>query len=77
MKPLYKCDYCSFTGTEEEVKEHENTHHLIKSKLIKEEQEFLCPISNNSCSYTGCYRYSICEFKEEIRNGVNYGRKSI
>lgn len=23
MKPVYKCDYCSFVGTEEEVKEHE------------------------------------------------------
>lgn len=23
MKPVYKCDYCSFMGTEEEVREHE------------------------------------------------------
>ena len=23
MKPVYKCDYCSFMGTEDEVKEHE------------------------------------------------------
>lgn len=23
MKQVYKCDYCSFMGTEEEVKEHE------------------------------------------------------
>lgn len=23
MKTLYKCDYCFFTGAEEEVKEHE------------------------------------------------------
>lgn len=23
MKPVYKCDYCSYTGTEEEVKAHE------------------------------------------------------
>ena len=23
MKPVFKCDYCSFMGTEEEVKEHE------------------------------------------------------
>lgn len=23
MKPVYKCDYCKFMGTEEEVKEHE------------------------------------------------------
>lgn len=23
MKPVYKCDYCSFMGTAEEVKEHE------------------------------------------------------
>ena len=24
MKPVFKCDYCSFMGTEEEVKEHES-----------------------------------------------------
>ena len=24
MKPVYKCDYCSYMGTEEEVKEHEH-----------------------------------------------------
>lgn len=23
MKPVYKCDYCKFMGTEEEVREHE------------------------------------------------------
>ena len=23
MKPAFKCDYCEFMGTEEEVKEHE------------------------------------------------------
>lgn len=23
MKPVYKCDYCSFMGTEDEVKKHE------------------------------------------------------
>lgn len=23
MKPVYKCDYCFYMGTEEEVKEHE------------------------------------------------------
>lgn len=23
MKPVYKCDYCSFMGTEEEVTKHE------------------------------------------------------
>lgn len=23
MKPVFKCDYCSFIGTEKEVKEHE------------------------------------------------------
>lgn len=25
MKPVFKCDYCAFMGTEEEVKEHEIT----------------------------------------------------
>lgn len=24
MKPVYKCDYCSYMGTEEEVKDHES-----------------------------------------------------
>lgn len=23
MKPVFKCDYCTFMGTEDEVKEHE------------------------------------------------------
>ena len=23
MKPLYRCDYCTYTGTEEEVNNHE------------------------------------------------------
>lgn len=23
MKPVYKCEYCTFTGTEDEVREHE------------------------------------------------------
>lgn len=27
MKPVYKCDYCSFMGTEEEVKQHEPVCH--------------------------------------------------
>lgn len=25
MKPVFKCEYCTFTGTEEEVKAHEDT----------------------------------------------------
>lgn len=25
MKPVFKCDYCSHMGTEEEIKEHEIT----------------------------------------------------
>lgn len=25
MKPVFKCDYCSFMGDEEQVKEHEPT----------------------------------------------------
>lgn len=24
MKPVFKCDYCKFMGTEEEVREHES-----------------------------------------------------
>ena len=33
MKPLYRCEYCEFTGTEEEVKEHEAT--CIKNYNLK------------------------------------------
>ena len=33
MKPLYRCEYCDFTGTEEEVKEHEAT--CIKNYNLK------------------------------------------
>lgn len=34
MKPVYKCDYCSFMGTKEEVKQHEplcNENYNMKS----------------------------------------------
>ena len=27
MKPVYKCDYCSFMGTEEEVRDHKPLCH--------------------------------------------------
>lgn len=35
MKPVFKCDYCKFVGTEEEVKEHE--------------QNCMCNYNRNSC----------------------------
>ena len=33
MRPLYRCDYCDFTGTEDEVKSHEEG--CIKNHTLK------------------------------------------
>ena len=32
MKPIYKCDYCSTTGIEEEIKKHEENCVANKAK---------------------------------------------
>lgn len=36
MKPLYRCDYCEFKGTEEEVLKHEETciHNTSKKSCL-------------------------------------------
>ena len=51
MKPVFKCDYCSFMGTEEEVKEHEvictenydrRNCHTCKYKKYKTAMSYEC-----------------------------------
>ena len=51
MKPVFKCDYCSFMGTEQEVKEHEvkcvdnytrRSCHTCKHKQMKSMMQYAC-----------------------------------
>lgn len=56
MKPVFKCDYCSFMGTKDEVKEHEpNCHENYDMK---------------SC-YT-CKNRGRAIFKEDDMNKIKY-----
>lgn len=56
MKPVYKCDYCSFMGTEEKVKEHEPN----------------CQENyNNKGCYT-CKNRGRAIFKEDGMNKIKY-----
>ena len=46
MKPVFKCEYCRFMGTEEEVKAHEDTctnNYDKKSCLTCQHREYLSP----------------------------------
>ena len=50
MKPVYKCDYCSKMGAEEEIREHEpkcmenydrkNCYTCVHKKLIAKDKEW-------------------------------------
>ena len=43
MKPIYRCEYCDFTGIEDEVKEHEDTcvyNYTKKSCLTCKHKDF-------------------------------------
>lgn len=63
MKPVYKCDYCTFMGTEEEVKEHEekcNDNYTKRSCLT-------CK-SRKTCMTYPTVRFE-CERGKEIPNG--------
>lgn len=55
MKPVFKCDYCSFMDTEEKVKEHEPTCidnydrkscYTCQHKGIKNIKQFSCACGN-------------------------------
>lgn len=55
MKPVFKCDYCSFMGTEEKVKEHEPTCidnydrkscYTCQHKGIKSMKQYSCACGN-------------------------------
>ena len=46
MKPVFKCEYCTFMGTEEEVKAHEDTcfeNYDKKSCYTCKHREYLSP----------------------------------
>lgn len=55
MKPVFKCEYCDFMGTEEKVKEHEPTCidnydrkscYTCRHKDIKNIKQFSCACGN-------------------------------
>ena len=51
MKPAYKCDYCKFIGTKEEVKEHEQkcTDNYDRRNCYTCEHKHLVNLSKYSC----------------------------
>lgn len=68
MKPIFKCDYCNFLGTEEEVREHEKTCERgkniknknclgCKNREIKNIRQIICKAGNDipeNQIYTNC-----------------------
>lgn len=53
MKPVFKCDYCSKMGTEEEIREHEPKcfDNYDRRSCFTCTHKTLKSIANNRCSY--------------------------
>lgn len=66
MKPVYKCDYCSHIGTEEDVKEHE-------IKCTENYDRRSC----YTCKYKGKLTFKDCHLKYECNNGKDIPEDSI
>lgn len=60
MKPVFKCDYCKFMGTEEEVKAHESTCMDNYDKR-----------SCYTCQYRGAFKIVNGLTKYECNNGID------
>ena len=69
MKPVYKCDYCSHMGTEEDVKEHEikraENYDRRSCYTCKHKRTVPCK-SENAMKTEWEYK---CELKKEIPKG--------
>lgn len=69
MKPVYKCDYCSFMGTEDEVKEHElecyNNYDRRSCHTCKHKRIIPCK-SAKEIKTAWMYK---CELEKEIPEG--------
>lgn len=74
MKPVFKCDYCSFMGTEEEVREHESECRknynlkscytcIHKGKLLSIEDNFKYECKNGKDIPVGSV-YKYCDMYE-------------
>lgn len=63
MKPVFKCDYCSQMGTEEEIKEHEQNciNNYSKRSCYTCENKMIRPASRGRCLK--------CKLGKEIPNG--------
>ena len=60
MKPVYKCDYCSFMGTYDETKVHEST--------CSENYDLR---SCDTCKHRGKLTMEDKKIKYECRNGID------
>lgn len=63
MKPVYKCDYCSFMGTEEETKEHELTC------IYGQRSCYTCKHKRTLSFTKDCVKYK-CEKGRDIPEGM-------
>ena len=63
MKPIYRCEYCDVTGTEEEIREHEE-------KCIKNYNKKSC-LTCKHCSTDGIKKVE-CKQGREIPEGQMY-----
>lgn len=60
MKPIYRCEYCSQTGTEEEI--------------LKHEEECIHNYNKKSCYTCACAeRYKVSNFKCKCGNDIPEG----
>lgn len=87
MKPVFKCEYCNFMGTQEEVSEHEikcpenydkrNCLTCIHNGGIKSTEDGLtykCKAGNDIPSnhiYEHCYKYERKEKPKSTFNSYN------
>ena len=65
MKPVYKCDYCSQMGTEEEIREHE----LSCTKNYDKRSCWTCEHKRTKCDKEDHNWYFECEAEKEIPKG--------
>lgn len=84
MKPLFRCDYCDFTGVEEEVIKHEETcmhNHTRRScstckHATLKSLNYECAVGKDvpkGQMYTGCDCYEWDEKNHVYRNSNPFG----
>lgn len=79
MKPVFKCDYCNFMGTEEEVREHEPKciyNYDRKSCYTCKHRNGLTKTKDNEITYK-CMLDKDIPFKSVYEFCPEYERKEI